>query len=381
MTASLDSVLQQLPLPQRSGCRPPQVSTALGCILPDCGKLAPSCQFDQTASRSAWQREWNPLKLFGSKRPSIRSNLLSFANSSSDAKPLGCRGGAYATYVSGERYIPGVLCLQRRLRRVQSACPLLVLFDDRPGHSLTPKSLDALRDGVNNAGSLISLTQLLARLNVTSPSNVWDHVSLQHPSNASMKHGTIGRRLFDASEWDSMYIKLWFWALPERYKRIVVLDSDVLLLRNVDELMHFTLRRIAAVPALGCSTDVFNGGVLILRPSLLTLKRLLHTVVGKICENKITDQSVMNIAFRGSWQQLAYSYNVPFKLLLAAPRLFWKDADVAVVHFLSEPKPWDTAESKEKIGAATSPARARADRRHAERALAVAAPVWRRVCG
>lgn len=74
-------------------------------------------------------------------------------------------------------------------------------------------------------------------------------------------------------------IKLWLFALPpSRFRRVAFLDLDLLITRNIDELLARSDATLAAVPAPNCKPHglpVFNSGVLVFSPSLRTLRSLL----------------------------------------------------------------------------------------------------------
>jgi len=194
---------------------------------------------------------------------------------------------------------------------------------------------------------------------------------------------------------DESLKKVWLWALPsERFPRVCYLDVDVLLRANIDVLLapsllsaplphqvkvpdeipspssmplahgdaggaHF---EIAAVPAVGCSVNVFNGGVLVFRPSLATLEALLirertYERLGLACEPGFTDQSLLNAHYRGgcsqyaqrsgictssSWRRLPLSYNLHVAAASAASSTYWAHRPIGLVHFAGRrSKPWD----------------------------------------
>ena len=88
-------------------------------------------------------------------------------NSSSGVSPTSCApGGAYATFISGVAgggYVPGALCLLSSLRAVGSACPLVIIHDDR-GESVALPSPD-LRRLQDSFGTehVFALTGLMGR--------------------------------------------------------------------------------------------------------------------------------------------------------------------------------------------------------------------------
>jgi hypothetical protein len=92
-----------------------------------------------------------------------------------------------------------------------------------------------------------------------------------------------GRRLFSSSEAYNTHLKLWLWALPTTH-RVVYLDIDILILRNIDALLDVVPPTLPdGSPGLGAVTckskygeRFFNSGILVLTPSLRTLERLLE---------------------------------------------------------------------------------------------------------
>ena len=74
--------------------------------------------------------------------------------------------------------------------------------------------------------------------------------------------------------------KYWLWALdPAQFPLVAYVDLDVLILSNLDALLHIELDEktpIAAVTAAPiCQSRSFNGGLLVFRPSLRTATTLL----------------------------------------------------------------------------------------------------------
>jgi hypothetical protein len=183
-------------------------------------------------------------------------------------------------------------------------------------------------------------------LSNTASENVFD-------SSGSKYHG---RRLYD-SGWASglpelyaTHLKVWLYALPaQHYPRVVVLDLDMVVTANIDFL--FVLRfeeRVAAVMACG---SFFNSGLMIAHPSLPELKRLLALLrhaahLKRACEVKPGDQTLLNHAFNHRWFRLPTSMVTKWK---GHRNTTWNLRDTAVLHFLSEPKPWSRGASKQML--------------------------------
>lgn len=89
------------------------------------------------------------------------SGAYSFGAAAATAPPC---PGAFATQLSGEKYVPLALCLQRQLQRHRSRCPLLVIFDDvTPGRNLSATSLRRLGSALGGDSRLVPLSSLVAR--------------------------------------------------------------------------------------------------------------------------------------------------------------------------------------------------------------------------
>ena len=68
------------------------------------------------------------------------------------------------------------------------------------------------------------------------------------------------------------YAKLTVWTLTE-YRRIVYLDSDTVVYANIDELFH-----CGKFCAAYWHSDLFNGGVLVVKPDVLEYRKLISMV-------------------------------------------------------------------------------------------------------
>ena len=135
--------------------------------------------------------------------------------------------------------------------------------------------------------------------------------------------------------------RLFFWAVdPRRFSRLLLLDVDLHVRTNLDTLLAYPLKWAIGAVACADNENYFNTGVVLLRPNLKTFRTLLMVHPGKKCENKVTDQSVLNVLFY-RWDRLRLPYNVPNALHARAPEPFWQHAAIGVLHFTSEPKPWE----------------------------------------
>ena len=151
------------------------------------------------------------------------------------------------------------------LRNVGSLCPLLLIYND--ADTALPMSQLEQAYGANQ---MLPLSLLKARYK-------WQ------PPRSRAQVPAAGRRLFSSSEAYKTHLKLWLWALPTTH-RVVYLDLDILILRNIDALLDVVPPTLPdGSPGLGavtCKTRFgerfFNSGILVLTPSLRTLEQLLE---------------------------------------------------------------------------------------------------------
>jgi len=178
----------------------------------------------------------------------------------------GCgKASTFVTLVTGARYATAASCLPQMLRNVGSLCPLLLIYND--ADTALPMSQLEQAYGANQ---MLPLSLLKARYK-------WQ------PPRSRAQVPAAGRRLFSSSEAYKTHLKLWLWALPTTH-RVVYLDLDILILRNIDALLDVVPPTLPdGSPGLGavtCKTRFgerfFNSGILVLTPSLRTLEQLLE---------------------------------------------------------------------------------------------------------
>lgn len=185
------------------------------------------------------------------------------------------------------------------------------------------------------------------------------------------------------------------------YERVVQLDSDMLILQNMDELMDLPLdsaadaptgsRVFAASHACVCNPlhkphyppdwtpancafttqhadpdpaqlrgapstaglGMPNGGLQVVVPSTAIYERILASLQDEKTQSyAFADQSVLEDLFRGRWVALPYTYNALKTLRWRGVHdAIWRDASVKNVHYILSPKPWDeTEEDKAREG-------------------------------
>ena len=161
--------------------------------------------------------------------------------------------------------------------------------------------------------------------------------------------------------WRVSFQKLAVFSLTQ-FEKIVFLDSDTMLLQNVDELF--------GLPSLSAAMDncdrctLFHGmnaGVLVLEPSGKVWQSIKDYTKQQSCLSKIFewwDQELLTCLFDhrqpveynvGNWYQLPHVYNLFIKNCNCKDRSknkdpfysTWNDSDVKVVHYACSDKPWE----------------------------------------
>ncbi len=132
------------------------------------------------------------------------------------------------------------------------------------------------------------------------------------------------------------FCKLRLWQLP--YARVVFLDADTLVLRNIDKLFDYP--EFCAAPNVYESLSDFhrmNSGVFTARPAQATFDAMLTQLDTPGAFWRRTDQTFLQDFFP-DWNGLPITYNTLQYLWFNLPGL-WDWDDIKVLHFQYE-KPW-----------------------------------------
>ncbi|KAI1139589.1 glycosyltransferase family 8 protein [Hypoxylon sp. FL0543] len=190
--------------------------------------------------------------------------------------------------------------------------------------------------------------------------------------------------------------KLAPWSFTQ-YERVVLLDSDQVILQNIDDMMEVELPDgwIASTHACTCNPrklphyskdwvpancaftaadqatgepapitpespnnhHLLNSGTVILRPSREQYEALIHAMNTHpdVPDMLFFDQDLLAIVYRGRWKPLPYHYNA-LKPMRACHRGLWRDEHVKILHYILN-KPWksrkfdesDTIESTHRL--------------------------------
>lgn len=268
----------------------------------------------------------------------------------------------WTTLITNTAYLPGLLTLDASLKHAKSAYPLVALYTDTfppKGHA----ALDVRGIPKQRVAYLLPTTE----------------------------------KSFDAS--DSRFYDCWSKLTPfglTEYERVVQLDSDMLVLKNMDELMDLELdgpelagkgeRVFAASHACVCNPlhkphypkdwvpancafttqhsnpdaaqtegasplaglAMPNGGLQVVNPST-EVYDLITAALSKpeTAGYDFSDQSLLSDLFPGRWVALPYVYNALKTMRWGGVHdAFWRDGEVKNLHYLLSPKPWEEGEEQ-----------------------------------
>lgn len=231
---------------------------------------------------------------------------------------------AFVTLLSNDSYLKGVIALKRALQAVSSKYPLFCVLsisvDEYCQNLLEEQGVSCIR---------------LNQSSVDFPDQAGDYFS----------------------HWSYTFDKLQIWGLMQ-FEKIVFLDSDMLILRNIDEL--FDYQAFSAVPAgySGCLREdwlYLNSGLMVIEPDIEVLNSLLSLapIVIKEFRDKgetVGDQDVIK-RFCVDWNKKAElhldeGYNLFADYITFYIRKWgysWngkKGKPISVVHFIGRMKPW-----------------------------------------
>lgn len=234
---------------------------------------------------------------------------------------------AYITLLSNDKYLEGTILLHRALHKVGSKYPLCCLLSSCVDKGTQTK---LQKEGIE-----------VVRLQSSAIDYLANH------SDAAFSH------------WNYTFDKLQVWGL-DQYDKIVFLDSDMLILKNLDHL--FDCPAFSAVSA-GCSypgneswKGFLNSGLMVIQPDKEVERTLLAMVPEVINEylssgQMVGDQDVIK-CYCSDWPNqsdlhLGEEYNMfadyltyYIKHLSYTMSAEEGKTEIAVIHFIGRLKPW-----------------------------------------
>mmetsp|Transcript_12300 Transcript_12300/g.28410 ORF Transcript_12300/g.28410 Transcript_12300/m.28410 type:complete len:318 (-) Transcript_12300:51-1004(-) len=155
--------------------------------------------------------------------------------------------------------------------------------------------------------------------------------------------------LLDRPYFNTTFNKLHVFGLYDNYDKVVFLDADLLILKNIDELFELDLSTgypFAAAPEI-MPPDTFNTGVLVVAPSEKTYHELLQAARSMQSPDG-SDQGFLN-QFYPRWFEQDSSHRLPFVYnALQTVASYYNPAwemlkdNMKVLHFAGDDlmKPW-----------------------------------------
>ena len=226
---------------------------------------------------------------------------------------------AFVTLVTNADYGLGALALARSLKASGSAWPLVVLATANAGY------LDELQA----AGCLVK--------NIEQPL-LSDAFRSRHARKALHTRApfTKGEKPNFHDPLDN-FCKLALWRLTN-YRRVVFLDADTLVVKNIDKLFGYP--EFCAAPNLYetlADMHRLNSGVFVAEPNTATYEAMLQRLDRPGVFWDRTDQTFLQ-SYYPDWHGLPYTYNALQYLYFNLPKL-WRWDSIKVVHYQYE-KPW-----------------------------------------
>lgn len=225
----------------------------------------------------------------------------------------------YFTLTSKE-YVPGTICLIKSLRK----------FTNLPINVINIDLSDEDRSMLITHG--VTIRDFDRIDSIKAKTQPW-HINSNFANNCFMKFN--------------------LWKMEIEYDKIIYLDSDMLVVRNIDHLFKLK-EQFAACPAYvqeinsrtrklvssGYSKKLFNAGFLVLEPNYSTFVELLEKKDTFVNLQDPSDQGLLNIHFENKWCRLPSCYNATRRAFMVAPDE-WEamENDLAVIHYTIQ-KPW-----------------------------------------
>lgn len=231
-------------------------------------------------------------------------------------------GNAYVSLVTNADYAKGAVALVRSLRRTQTTSEIVILHTGGVPH-------EALA-AVEALGARLVAVDLLPTSEAFNERHARGRLHRQAPF-------TKGGKPAFHTPLDN-FAKLRLWQLIE-YEKVVFLDADVLVLKNIDRL--FSWPEFSAAPNVYETLADFrrmNSGVFVARPSAATFKAMLERLDVPGAFWRRTDQTFFETFFP-DWHGLPVYFNMLQYVWFNLPEL-WDWKSIAVLHYQYE-KPWE----------------------------------------
>ncbi|KAL5495152.1 hypothetical protein ACEPAI_614 [Sanghuangporus weigelae] len=250
--------------------------------------------------------------------------------------------GAFATLLSRPSYLPGTVVLDYSLKQVRSKYPLVVMVStELPKECLDVLSLRDIKT--------VPISRLAPKIQSTAVTD---------------------------ERFPDTWCKLAVFQLTH-FERVVLIDSDMIIRKNMDEIFDMPLDRdwIAAAHVCACNPrrlphyprdwtpencafsspvqpaeikegcprpyTLLNSGTVVVTPSTGTFQAIVRFLETSplVSEFQFPDQDLLAEFFRAKWKPISYIYNA-LKTVRIIHKDMWCDEDVKCVHYILGDKPW-----------------------------------------
>jgi alpha-N-acetylglucosamine transferase len=237
---------------------------------------------------------------------------------------------AYVTLVTNADYAKGAVALVRSLRRTGTTAEIVAMHTGgAPAEALAP---------VAALGARLAPVELL-------------------PTSETFNERHARARLHDAAPFTKgdkpafhtpldNFAKLRLWQMTE-YDKVVFLDADALVLKNIDRLFNWP--EFSAAPNVYENLADFrrlNSGVFVAQPSEATFAAMLERLDRPEAFWRRTDQTFLE-SFFPDWHGLPVFFNMLQYVWFNLPDL-WEWKSISVLHYQYE-KPWEDHEKAERL--------------------------------
>lgn len=232
----------------------------------------------------------------------------------------------YATILSTENYVPGVIKLKKSLKSTHPIYSFVCFCSTNITHRVI---------------------KILEKNNIKCIR--FNRSAIENPEELEQTK--------ELAHWRYTFDKLLLFGQTQ-YKKIVFLDSDMMVLENIDELFsNKAFSAVAAGKLVNPSWNRLNSGIIVIEPNIDIMNKLLSSINKVYIErlkNGLTtgDQDIIN-EFVPSWPtmhelNLSESYNLFFKNIdLYHKKYGFKyfnpvsGKSIKIVHFIGNKKPWN----------------------------------------
>jgi alpha-N-acetylglucosamine transferase len=234
---------------------------------------------------------------------------------------------AYVTLVTNADFAQGAIALVRSLALSGTQADILVMHTGGVG----PEHL----------GPVAELGAMLLPIDLLPTSDAFNERHARAKIHGAAPF-TKGRKPAFHTPLDN-FAKLRLWQLTD-YDRVVFLDADTLVLRNIDRLFRYP--EFSAAPNVYESLRDFtrlNSGVFVGQPSEATFAAMLSRLDQPEAFWPRTDQTFLQSYFP-QWHGLPVYFNMLQYVWFALPEL-WDWTSISVIHYQYE-KPWEAEHPK-----------------------------------